>query len=342
MRRKIKFIVKYILPIIVFVCSIFIVKSFIRNDIEYNTASRWDKTGNSAHIGVYFSEKAEFTEKSVREFRENLKNKLQENDVLQDSKNTRSWADCYSSEGTINVSNNNENVQVKAIGVGGDFFLFHPLELVDGTYFSDDNIMKDLIVIDEDLAWRLYGSSNIQGKKVLVNGEEYIVAGVIKRDNSGLNNAAGNSKTTVYISLEALYKNTQTLCISSYEAVMPNLTKGYAYNIVKENIKNTKNLYEIKEISNRYSLIELIKIIKKFSTRSMKTNNIVYPYWENVSRGKEDICAVIVFLDGIIALGYVIFISCKIVKLVKNNKNNFKKVLPSLANYVKINFRDIL
>ena len=46
---------------------------------------------------------------------------------------------------------------------------------------------------------------------------------------------------------------------------------------------------EIVENSTRYRLSSLFKLLMQFGTRSMNGKAIIYPYWENIARGNEDI-----------------------------------------------------
>ncbi len=65
----------------------------------------------------------------------------------------------------------------------------------------------------------------------------------------------------------------------------------FAYSKVKEGIGIDEKNVEIVENSRRYSLPNRIKTILAFGTRSMNGKAIIYPYWENLARGYEDIFA---------------------------------------------------
>lgn len=182
------------------------------------------------------AEDAKFTLNNVMEFEENMKNTLTESNALTNKSGYNTWIDSYSAKGQLTISRDDVNVEVSAIGVGGDFFFFHPLELVNGSYFTPDNLMDDLIVLDEDTAWRLFGSTDIQGMTVEINGKEYIISGVIKRDEGRLNKEAGNNKPTVYVSYHLLNTGEEGPYITDYEVILPDLTKNYAYKIVKKEL----------------------------------------------------------------------------------------------------------
>lgn len=84
--------------------------------------------------------------------------------------------------------------------------------------------------------------------------------------------------------------------INHYEIVMPNPISEYAYSYVKENIGVEEAECVIVENSSRYDLWNRLKLIKDFAARSMNGKAIIYPYWENVARGYEDIASLLTFL----------------------------------------------
>ena len=57
----------------------------------------------------------------------------------------------------FSVTGDHGAAEVKAIGVGGNFFHFHPLRLRSGSYIAEDDFMLDRVVLDETLAWQLFG-----------------------------------------------------------------------------------------------------------------------------------------------------------------------------------------
>ena len=79
------------------------------------------------------------------------------------------------------LSTKRATISAKAIGVGGDFFQFHPMDLEYGNYFSDSDVNKDLVVIDEEIAWQLFGGINVTGKIIDVGGHPHLIVGVIAK-----------------------------------------------------------------------------------------------------------------------------------------------------------------
>ena len=94
--------------------------------------------------------------------------------------------------------------------------------------------------------------------------------------------------------------------ISCYEIVMPDPISGFAQNLVKENFSVGSG--DIVENSSRYTLGHLWQVIRDFGNRSMRTNGVIYPYWENAARLTEDYAALLLLLSALFAVCPVVFI----------------------------------
>lgn len=278
-------------------------------------AARWSEKKDVAQVSCFFSTNAEVTEDMIFSFEHSLDSALQEASVTQESENpsARLWVDAYSASGRITLSNGSTNLEANAIGIGGDFFLFHPLKLISGSYFSGNDLMQDYCVIDRDAAWQLFGSVDVSGMIVYIGNIPHIVTGVVERPEGRLADAAGLEKTVVYVSYDTLSTLGTDNGINHYEIIMPNPVSNFAYNHVKENIGVQEYDMEVLENTGRYSLVSRLKVLGAFGTRSMNGKAIIYPYWENIARGYEDIIAVLtlfmlLFLLYPIVLCLVLFI----------------------------------
>ena len=131
---------------------------------------------------------------------------------------------------------------VTAIGVGGDYFLFHPLQLLSGGYVSDEDYMADRVVLDAQTAFNLFGSSDVAGMEVTINGKTFPIAGVVKSEDDFATAAAldagaeassdptgvqSASKAMIYMSYAALNAMAE-LPIDCYEIVLPDPVSGFA------------------------------------------------------------------------------------------------------------------
>lgn len=297
--------------------------------LDQQAARRWDEEGGSAQVSCFLAEGVEVDEFTIRNFRQKLEQSLLEvSSELRENQEeqNRLFIDAYSSLGRVILVSEKGNLEANAVGVGGDFFLFHPLQLVSGSYFSGDDLMKDAVVLDEDAAWQLFGSSNIAGKSVMIGGIPHYISGVVKRQEDRFAEGAGLAETVVYLSNESLLAYGESSGISVYEVTAPNPVKSFLTNCVKEKLGVEERDMVVVENSARYELEALIPVILSFGTRSMQNSAIKLPYWENIGRGWEDMAAmVLVFRFLFLLIPAVIFIVFLIIKW-RNRTFTFKDI----------------
>lgn len=343
---------KYIKKYVQWICAavsfiIFLVLLGISNHmagslLSQTVSKRWSSEGGVAQVSCFFSVNSDITKDSIEEFEHSVDGILKEESITletaddgdgqQKSESARLWADAYSADGKISISSDRASVSAAAIGIGGDFFLFHPLQLINGAYFSGNDLMQDYCVLDEDAAWQLFGSNDIAGQMVTIGGVPHIVTGVIKRPDGKLSEAAGLSETVVYVSYDTLEQYGTNNGINHYEIVMPDPVSGFALEKVKEKLGSDEKNVEILENNSRFSLLSRIQTVLEFGTRSMNGKAIIYPYWENVARGYEDIIALITAFMLISLLYPVIFLIVKLIKWWKHRKWTFKDVWNKLRD----------
>lgn len=283
---------------LIFLILLFTTNHIIGAQDTQQMAGRWSDRKNAAQVSCFFAADSETTRDTILMFEHGIDSALTEASVEQESENpgARLWADAYSADGKITLTNNKTSVSADAIGIGGDFFLFHPLKLLSGSYFSGNDLMQDYCVIDEDAAWQLFGSPDVAGMTVYISGIPHIVTGVVERPSGRLAEAAGLESTLVYVSMDTLETLGISYGINHYEIVMPDPVTGFAYNYVKEKLGADEKTTEVVENSSRYSLLSRLKMIGQFGVRSMNGKGIIYPYWENIAKGYEDILTALTLL----------------------------------------------
>ncbi len=163
-------------------------------------------------------------------------------------------------------------------------------------------MLKDYCVIDEDAAWQLFGSSDVAGMVVYIGGIPHVVTGVVERPSGRLAEAAGLDSTLVYVSCESLEENGKSNGINHYEIVMPNPVSGFAENYIRENLGADEKETEVLENTSRYSFLSRCQLLLEFGTRSMNGKAIIYPYWENIARGYEDILALLTLFELLLVI----------------------------------------
>ena len=266
---------------------------------DQRMAFRWSEEGGFAQVSCYFADGKSLDFSEIMYFRSQIEKNLREASYVNENSGGRSYLDAYSSAGNVTIKSNRSSLDTKAIGIGGDFFMFHPLTLVSGAYFSGHDLMKDSVILDEEAAWQLFGSSDIAGMTVTIGGIPHYVKGVIRRESGRLWAAAGLDSGVAYISAESLAAYGHTAGIQQYEMVMPNPVSGFAYRVALEKFGYSEEQMMVIDNSARFGLEALIKIIAATGTRSMHASAIRFPYWENYARGFEDILAFILVFQGL-------------------------------------------
>lgn len=300
-------VINLVLVVLVLICAVIFGIIFKKLD-SVHAAERW--RGNNpmrfAQIGCYLPVDDPKSEDEILQFRRTLEQKLTDASLIIEN-DTVLYTDAYCGQGKLTVSGDHGIAEVHAIGVGGNFFLFHPLELCSGSYISGDDLMQDRVVLDEALAWRLFGGSNVAGMTVYINGTPFYVAGVIRRESDFASREAFGVEPGMFLSYSAFHSLTGEE-ITCYEIVMPDMISGFAAGIVKENFDMDTG--DLVENSSRYSLDSLFAVIGQFGRRSMRHNGVIYPYWENAVRMTEDYLALLVVL--MLVLGIVPAVSAVI------------------------------
>ena len=203
--------------------------------------------------------------------------------------NESQWRDAWSAVGKVRVSGDRMAVDASCIAVGGDFFFFHPLRLVSGSYIGEKDLMKDLVLLDEDLAWQLFGGTALQGMDLEIDGKPFVVGGVIEREQDAASRMAYTAGRGLFMSYEAYAELTgKEDAVTCYEAVMAEPVKGFAARVAREHFKLGRG--EVLTNTGRFSAGRLLGLLKNADSRSMQSMGMIYPYWENAARVVEDRC----------------------------------------------------
>jgi len=250
-----------------------------------------------AQLSAFFPESSGFNEESVFQLRREIDRALL-SASLESAPGRTLYTDAWSAEAGVSVTSERERnpVAVTAVAVGGDFFMFHPLFLRDGNYLTPDDLMKDRVIIDEVLAWRLFGAIRVAGFEISINNKIFQIAGVISRESDFASSEAFTDEFGLFITFDALSAMTEGGAeIRTYEIVMPDPITGFAKRAFTENI-GSQRVY-IVENSERFSLGNSFARIGSFGRNSMRTDAISLPYWENAARIAEDWLALLLLLS---------------------------------------------
>ena len=273
--------------------------SFVRSIPKSQLAAeRWSETGGYAQVSVFYTEDAKADRTRFERFEETLEASYAEEGIKAEE-GRELWISAASGEGTVFLESDRARMSVNAVGVIGEFFLFHPQKLLYGSLISGDSRRTDGIVIDEEIAWQLFGSSDVAGMEVMIGGVPHFISGVIERQCDAMEKKAGADEATVYLSYESLSTYGYTPGITCYEILLPNPVSGYGKTLVEKGLGAGGSRAELVENSGRYSVESLFRVVKAFGARSMKTTKMSYPTWENAARGWEDVLAVLLIWQSV-------------------------------------------
>ena len=346
----------------------------VNNLPDQNEASRWSEDGEAAQVTVFFTQEESVTPETVRQVRYHVENALRDAGVTRDlsKPSSRLFADCYSALGTVTATTETKSVTTATIGVGGDFFLFHPLTLVSGSYFSSADLMQDRVIVDEELAWQLFGGNDIIGKTIMLEEVPHTIVGVARQEKGKLLEASGGTGSILYTSYDSLVRygtvtgagvfggtssvgkyssagegggsfadvgwasgvsgESPMSGINCYEIVMPNVVRHFAVNLLKEKAGFSEERSEFIENSERFSWEALLKVLRGSYKRSMRLQAVHYPYWENEARGWEDILARVFLGKALCVLALSLMLIVFIVQAYRHKKWTAAGIMRNLAD----------
>lgn len=248
---------------------------------------------------------------------------------LTDDGSPRGWTDCYSSYFDTTVRDANISGEIKEsdwknceiVGIGGDYRAFHPFEYMSGGFLPVTCIDMDQIVLNDSIAWTLFGSYDVVGNRVVIADREFIVTGVVREQDTAIDREVGTDAPRAYIyfnAMEAIAKEnasntdagssavpsagdtglqggadqsaalttTGECAVLCYEAMLPELVKGVANSDFKSAIGYTENDPKFFVVSNtgRFNVLKVWDFMMPLGENSEKLRAYDFPYWERASQ----------------------------------------------------------
>ncbi len=225
------------------------------------------------------------------------------------------WVDAWSREGKVKLSSSRASTDASAVAVDGEYFTFHRLHLLSGSYFRESDLMKDKVLLDEEIAWKLYGGTELEGMAIKVNGQDFLVGGVVEREQGAESRRAYTSGAGVYMSYDAYVKLTGDDRVDCYELVLAEPVKDFARQTAESAFPLKGG--EVVVNTGRFTLPRLISHIPKLGDRAIQSNGIRYPYWENAARIVEDRCSILLIVTVVFLLLPLITAAVFIVQLLR-------------------------
>ena len=288
----------------------------VSSALETTTAAQRFRGGSElrfAQLACYLPTGQGKTEEDILTFRQGLDAKFIEQS-LEAPENGSLYTDTYGGSASVTISSDYGSAEVTAMGVGGDFFYFHPLQLRSGSYIAERDLMDDLVVLDEVMAWRLFGGIDLTGLTVYINEEPFVVSGVVAMEDDFATSRARTQEGGVFLSYSALNRLKEGLAIDYYEIVLPDPVSGFAKKLMTEKFPIGSGA--IVQNTGRFSVSSLISVMGAFGKRAMTTNGVIYPYWENAARMAESYAALYLLLGTLLAIMPAVCLTIVLVKFI--------------------------
>jgi hypothetical protein len=258
---------------------------------EQQLARRWSDKNDFAQNTILISPTQDVHSDTINALRYEIENLYKEKNTVASfhpEEGNPNLIDAYAAFTSVMLSTDRGGGTYDAVAVGGDFFLFHPVRLLSGNYFSENDRLQDYVLLDEEAAWDLFGSPDVAGMKVSFGDIDLVVAGVYERKQSSLDNlAAGGNEPRVFVSYSMMKDAGYETGISVYELLSPNPIPQFASSLIKEiKVFPTDDLVYV-ENSSRFSYKHYYELLGQRKSREMRLDDIPYPYWENVARYRE-------------------------------------------------------
>lgn len=295
--------------------------------ISQQGAQRWQGENQQkfSQVSCFFSSDYRATLQDINNFRRVVNQKLSESSL-----DEVSWIDAYSVQSEITVKTTHGTMNTTVFGVGGEYFFFHPLYLRSGQYISEDDLSQNQVILDEQVAWRLYGSVDIEGMEVEIDDKIYIISGVIRSELDPFNNIADQDNGRIYMSYNR-FSEISNLGINSYEIIIPEFISGFGYTLVDTGFQHSQK--EVINNSKRFSVKNILDLVVKPYTMVIHKKGIAYPYWENAARVVQYWQSLLLF--SIIILCFILLIMT--IVFIKQHQRyieqKFKSIIINIKDY---------
>ena len=296
-----------------------------------------------AVVSMYCEENAGYDDNQIIGWARAIDSKLLESSVTP-PENGRSWAYCYAAEVSVEVSGPKGNATAETMAVGGDFAVFHQMDFSYGSFFLNDDSNPMGVVLDRDLAWKVFGAENVVGMTVTINEFEFTVVGICdKRTDRGVYGYTYGTNPRMYMSYAGYVKVFgESPRVTLFETALPNSVKSFAKNIFNSAVSVSTDNAVVIESSDRFSIVNRYKNTKDIGYSWIKSNKIEYPYWENEARVYDYRCAIIMQFEVLIAaIGVSVLLLAIIMfftsgySLIVTLKNAFYKISSEIKKHIK-------
>lgn len=255
---------------------------------------RGDSETKYAQLALYPTEEDGLTAEGVMY----IKNQIEEALTKESIRAKGNYLLCASTEQKTVVLREGKAVDATATVYFGNWFGLHPDLPVAGGYLPEDGSTIEYCVIDDLLAWRVFGSTDVCGMDLTVGDCIYTVNAVVPADRGTYADYYGVTPRMYVLYNSAAYRESD-LRFTSLEVVLPDPITDFASDLFKEAVSNYGD--DVCVITGRFGIPALWEIIKEFPERGVM-NGKICPYYENIARIREAKAAILFAFEGAFAL----------------------------------------
>ena len=244
------------------------------------------------------------------------------------------FIDAWSSEGKMKISGEKSTTDAPVLAVGGQFFEFHPLRLLSGSYLAEGDLSPDRVLLDHELAWELFGGTELTGMRVQINGADFVIGGVVEREEDSASRRAFAGGKGFFMSYDAFRALTGEDRVNCYEIVLPETVRGFAAKLVADRFPNKEGENIVN--TGRFSFERLLQLARDLPGRAAHGGTVSYPYWENAARIAENECAMLAVASLALGMPAAITALIELIRLLARGKTALEEdVLPKAKDGVE-------
>lgn len=286
-----------------------------------------------ANLSAYISEDALFTSSGAKFATEELVSKLAQ-DSYASANGARVVITNTFASMAATASNDGNSVEATLCVTGPDHFIFHPHDFVSGWHYSGEELMKNCAVINEELAFRLFGGLNVAGLTVKINGANSTIIGVTSGPSSPAESKEWDKAEPMAYVMSGFSDADSTLNITCFEALIPNPVKEYAVTVFEEVMQYDENAEIVENTAVNKYFYQLKKVFSS-DKGMMRENKIYYPYWENAVRKKRADMKPFIILSAVLLAVAVIYALSVLVIVFRRKEEIFRNIIQTFKNKFK-------
>ncbi|MBO4377805.1 MAG: ABC transporter permease [Clostridia bacterium] len=251
---------------------------------EQTAAERW-RGSNDAHfaqVSCFLDERAGITADQEYAVRQSLE------DTLAGETEER-WILALSGSCSVTAARNSTQITARGVYTSGSYNHFHPIQMVSGSWFDPKEVNRDGVVLDMQLAWKLFGGYDLQGMSITINGIPVQISGVARVPETAVEQDIYGQTPTLWLSMDLMNRLGMYAAATYVEAVLPNPVENFAVEKLKS-VLGSGSTIEIIENTGRFRFLNCLKVFLHPDSRVVRTSSVAYPYWENAARVAESRC----------------------------------------------------